>query len=45
MPVKRKVLRNMRKQYGKKKGTNIYYAWEKKHGIKKKKRVKKRRVF
>lgn len=30
MPINRKMMRNMRKEYGKKKGTRIYYATENK---------------
>lgn len=42
MPVNRKVKKAMEKQYGKKKGERVYYAWENKRS-RAKKRNKKRR--
>jgi len=43
MPVNKKVMANMIKEYGGKRGVDIYYGWEenqkkKKHGKKKPKR-------
>lgn len=36
MPINKKVMREMKKEYGKKKGEDVYYGWEtnqkKKHG-------------
>lgn len=42
MPVKQKVMRAMKKKYGRKKGEDVYYGWEQNQKKKRKKRKKKR---
>lgn len=37
MPVNKKKMKNMKKQYGEKKGKKVYYATEQKEKSKKKK--------